>query len=172
MDDEGELIDQLDRWLDSNPDPPGSGDDSDEDDSENDPEWDFEEGETRVKDATYVFCPAPHRKQILHLFTKHFCQHPSFPERNEGSCSTAENRERAVMEMYQFCRQRGLREVWGYLWNSWYSPRRWKLWACSIHLSMANNDGNRKLLEATHLHHMLRPRLDLLVWILIVKVTP
>ena len=114
MDDEGELIDQLDRWLDSDPDP-GSGDDSDEDDSENDPEWDFEEGETRVKDATYVFCPAPHRKQILHLFTKHFCQHPSFPERNEGSCSIAENRERAVMEMYQFCRQRGLREVWGVL---------------------------------------------------------
>ena len=56
MDDEGELIDQLDsRWLDSDPDP-GSGDDS-KDDSENDPEWDFEEGETRVKDATYVFCP-------------------------------------------------------------------------------------------------------------------
>ena len=103
-DDEGELIDRLDKWLDSDLDSDLGG----ASDDENDPEWDFDEGETRVKDATYVFCPAPHRKQILHLFTKHFCQHPSFPERNEGSCSAAEIRERAVMEMYQFCWQRGL----------------------------------------------------------------
>ena len=176
MDDEGEMIDQFDKWLDSDPDP-GSGDE-DNSETENDLEWDFEEGETRVKDATYVFCPAPHRKQILHLFTKHFCQHPSFPERNEGSCSTAKIRERAVMEMYQFCWQRGLREVWGYLWNSWYSLRRWKLWARSTspyisrwRTTMAT-ENFWKQLKHNHLHHMLRPRLDLLVWILIVKVTP
>ena len=175
MDDEGELIDQLDKWLDSEPDS-GLGDDSEDD--ENDPEWDFEEGETRVKDATYVFCPAPHRKPILHLFTKHFCQHPSFPERNEGSRSAGEIRECAVMEMYQFCWQRGLREAWAYLWNSWYSPRRWKLWARSTspyisrwRTTMGTENFWRQL-KHNHLHHMLRPRLDLLVWILIVKITP
>ena len=182
-DDEGELIDHLDRWLDggSSSDADSArdlGDEDREDTDENDPEWNFEEGETRVKDATYVFCPAPHRKQVLHLFTKHFCQHPTFPERNEGPCSAAEIRERAVMEMYQFCWQRGLREVWGYLWNSWYSPSRWKLWARSTSPYVSRwrttmgTENFWKQLKHNHLHHMLRPRLDLLVWILIVKVTP
>jgi hypothetical protein len=70
----------------------------------------------------YVFCPAPPsdpsrngRKQILHLFTKHFCRHPIFPERN-GTHQTAEEiRINAVKKMYLFCWQRGLRETWGYL---------------------------------------------------------
>ena len=124
--DEGKLIDRLDKWPDSDLDSDLGG----ASDDENDLEQDFDEDETQVKDATYVFCPAPHQKQILHLFTKHFCQHPSFPECNEGSCSAAEICEHAVME------------------NFW------------------------KQLKHNHLHHMLRPRLDLLVWILIVKVTP
>ncbi|KAJ7583748.1 hypothetical protein C8J56DRAFT_1054275 [Mycena floridula] len=34
------------------------------------------------KDKSYVFCPAPHRKQLLRLFTKHFCQHTLFLERD------------------------------------------------------------------------------------------
>lgn len=106
MDEEGELISKLDQWLESDLDS-GMGDED-----VDDPEWDYEDGETRVKDTTYVFCPAPHRKPILHLFTKHFCQHPVFPECNEGSCSVTEIRKRAVLEMYQFCWQRGLQEVW------------------------------------------------------------
>ena len=99
---EGKLIDQLNQWLDSNLGSDlGDGAESDE----NDLEWYFKEGETWVKGATYVFCLAPHQKQILHLFTKHFCQHLIFPEQNEGSCSAAEIHECAVMEMYQFCWQ-------------------------------------------------------------------
>ncbi|KZT30250.1 hypothetical protein NEOLEDRAFT_1153530 [Neolentinus lepideus HHB14362 ss-1] len=42
--------------------------------------WDYEEGEKRVQDPNYVFCPAIHRNPLLHLFTQHFCQHPAFPE--------------------------------------------------------------------------------------------
>ena len=175
MDDEGELMDQLDQWLAHDEDPELDSDEDNSDENDRDLEWD---GETRVNDVNYVFCPAPHRKQVLRLFTKHFCQHPSFPERNEGSCSAAEIRERAVMEMYQFCWQRGLREVWGYLWNSWYSPSRWKLWARSTSSYISRwrttmgTENFWKQLKHNHLHHMLRPRLDLLVWILIVKVTP
>ena len=173
-DEGGELIDKLDEWLGSDS---GAGSELDEAD-EDDPEWDFEEGETRVKDLTYVFFPAPHRKPILRLFTKHFCQHPAFSERNEGPCSAMEIRKHAVLEMYQFCRQRGLREVWGYLWTSWYLPRKWKLWARSTSPYISRwrttmgTENFWKQLKHNHLHHMLRPRLDLLVWILITKVTP
>jgi hypothetical protein len=172
MGEEGELIGKLDQWLESDLDS-GMGDED-----VDGPEWDYEDGETRVKDTTYVFCPAPHRKPILYLFTKHFCQHPVIPERNEGSCSATEIRKHAVLEMYQFCWQRGLREVWGYLWTSWYAPSRWKLWArsTSSYLSRWQTTmGTKnfwKQLKHNHLHHMLRPHLDLLVWILIVKVTP
>jgi hypothetical protein len=173
-DEGGELIDKLNEWLGSDSDAGSELGKADEDD----PEWDFEEGETQVKDLTYVFCPAPHRKPILHLFTKHFCQHLAFSEWNEGPCSAMEIRKRAVIEMYQFCRQRGLREAWGYLWTSWYVPPKWKLWACSTSPYVSQwrttmgTENFWKQLKHNHLHHMLRPRLDLLVWILITKVTP
>ena len=73
VDDEGKLIDQLDQWLASDSDcdlDSGLGDEGGSD--ENDPEWNFEEGKTWVKDTNYIFCPAPHQKQVLCLFTNHF----------------------------------------------------------------------------------------------------
>jgi hypothetical protein len=166
---DGELIDQVERFLDS--------DDGDVIDAEDGPDWEFEEGETCSSDPTYVFCPAPHRKTILHLFTKHFCQHPLFPER-DGAQSAAEIHTNAVMEMYLFCRQRGLREVWGYLWSSWYAPKMWKLWSrssspfVSCLRTTMNVENFWWQLKHNYLHHMLRPRLDLLVSILINNVTP
>ncbi|KII86095.1 hypothetical protein PLICRDRAFT_115218, partial [Plicaturopsis crispa FD-325 SS-3] len=68
----GELLDQVDRFL----------DDEDAVDEEDGPDWLFEDGEHKVDDPEYVFCPAPHRKHLLHIFTKHFCQHPLFPEQD------------------------------------------------------------------------------------------
>ncbi|KAJ7790885.1 hypothetical protein B0H14DRAFT_3568406 [Mycena olivaceomarginata] len=67
--------------------------------------------------------------------------------------------------MYIFCRQRGLREVWGYLWTSWYSPKMWKLW------TTMNVENFWKQLKHGFLHNLLRPRLDQLIWILVTKVT-
>ena len=40
-------------------------------------------------------------------------------------------RTNAVYEMYTFCVRRCLRDVWGYMWACWYSPKMWKLWARS-----------------------------------------
>lgn len=71
-------------------------------------DWEFESYETRSNDATYVFCPAQHRRQIAEQI-----------------------RTDSVFELYNFCRQRGLAESWAYMWNSWYHPKRWKLWARS-----------------------------------------
>ena len=53
-----------------------------EQDAEDGPDWMFDSDEVTSKDPSYVFCPAPHRKQLLHLFTKHYCQHPLFAEQD------------------------------------------------------------------------------------------
>ncbi|KAF5345200.1 hypothetical protein D9758_009722 [Tetrapyrgos nigripes] len=154
------------------------GDDTDD---EFGPNWMFnDDSEKLSKDPGYVFCPSPHCKQLLHLFTHHFCQHPFFPKRLESTSWTQEQiRQNAVMEMYQFCYQRGLQEVWGYMWTSWYSPKMWDLWAWStlpdllscLHTTM-NIKNFWKQLKHDNLHHILHPCLDQLVWILIHEVTP
>lgn len=38
---------------------------------------------------------------------------------------------RAVKEMYKFCFQNDLSQAWAYLWNWWYNPKQWPLWARS-----------------------------------------
>lgn len=172
---------------------------ADEPDAEDGPDWLFEDGEARSLDPEYVFCPAPHRKQILVLFTKHFCQHPLFPEQDTppssqatavasqppsthpetGSHTPESIRRNAVFEMYMFCRTRGLAEVWGYLWTSWYSPNKWSLWARSTSPTRISRlrttmtvEKFWQQLKGDHLHHLLRPRLDQLTYILIHRVTP
>jgi hypothetical protein len=162
----GDLVNEVDRFLEK----------GDEEDQEDAPEWFFEEGEVRSPDPNYEFFPAPHRRQILHLFTKHFCQHPLLPE-HDGVTSAEGIRQDGVMEMYRFFHQRGLREVWGYLWSSWYSPKMWKLWACStsclisrLHTQMGVENFWHQL-KHDFLHHFLHPHLDLLVWVLIYNVT-
>jgi hypothetical protein len=121
-DEEGDLLEEAERFLEK--------DSANEQDAEDGPDWLFDEGETKSSDPLYVFCPAPHRKPLLRLYTKHFCQHPLFPPQ-DGPKSTDDIRREAVYKMYMFCRHRGLREVWGYFWISWYAPKRWKLWARS-----------------------------------------
>jgi hypothetical protein len=164
---EGGLLQQLEDFLEK----------ENDEDAEDGPDWMFEEGKKSSKDATYTFCPAPHRKPLLRLFTKHFCQHPSFPTQDGSLTAEAIHRE-AVYEMYQFCRTRGLREAWGYFWTSWYAPQRWKLWARSTSPFVSrlrttmNVENFWKQLKHGFLHNHFRPRLDLLVWVLITKVTP
>ena len=72
--DESHLIKQVNKLMNEN-----------EQDSEDGPDYMFDTDETVSPDPNYVFCPATHRKQILHLFTKHFCQHPIFIECHEES---------------------------------------------------------------------------------------
>ncbi|KAJ7217809.1 hypothetical protein GGX14DRAFT_343017, partial [Mycena pura] len=79
----------------------------------------------------YVFCPKAHRKGLLHLAAKHFVQHPFFPDCNGKHHSGPKLRHQAVAEMYQYCKARNLREMWGYMWANWYSPWRWVLWVWS-----------------------------------------
>ncbi|KAL0569697.1 hypothetical protein V5O48_012270 [Marasmius crinis-equi] len=147
-------------------------------DQEDGPDWMFESGETTVRDPNYTFCPAPHRKQLLHLFTRHFCQHPFFPNRQGEKRTAATIKRDAAWEMYSFCKKRGLREVWAYMYNSWYCSTMWPLWArsSSPYLSRLRTTMNVenfwKQLKHDQLHRLLHPRLDHLVHILIYDVGP
>ncbi|KAJ7938749.1 hypothetical protein B0H13DRAFT_2301394 [Mycena leptocephala] len=163
--------------------------DDDEEDLEEDPDavdrWDgpqswFEDGETIfAADKSYVFCPAAHRKQILRIFIRHFCEHPSLPDRTGSTRTSAQIRYDSVHEMYNFCHQRGLREVWGYMWSAWYCPAKYRLWARSSEpnfigrwrTTMAVENFWRNLKHDT-LHRLLHPRLDQLIYLIITDVVP
>jgi hypothetical protein len=76
-----------------------------------------------------TFCQNIYHDSIISMMEQHLCAHPLIP--GYSAPSKAGIREWAVKEMYQFCIQNGLRECWAYLWENWYHPLRWKLWACS-----------------------------------------
>lgn len=147
----------------------------DEDDA---PEWLLEAGETKSKDPSYQFCPAPHRGAVLRLFIQHFFLHPVFPTRLGVSVSASEIRKAAVKEMYMHCKRNGLTEVWGYVWTQWYSPTRWTLWARSTSkylsrlrttMTVENHWGQMK---HDYLHFLHRPRLDQVIYLISTALIP
>ncbi|KAK7013399.1 hypothetical protein R3P38DRAFT_3322497 [Favolaschia claudopus] len=81
--------------------------------------------------------------------------------------------------MYLFCFQRGLREVWGYLWSAWYCPPKWKLWARSTsedfigrwRTTMTVENLWRNLKHRT-LHDFVHPRLDQVFYLIITDLIP
>lgn len=168
-DDTGDVSKQLEGWIRRHQ------NDTDQEDA---PDWQFEEQETHSSDSEYIFCPAPHRHQLLVMFSKHFCMHPAFPEEEFGFMTAADIRKESVWDMYNFCYKRGLREVWGYMWTQWYSPKKWKLWARSTseHVSRLRTtmsvENHWRQLKHDYLHHLLRPRLDQLIYIIVTKVLP
>lgn len=148
--------------------------DEEREDCEN---WEVEENEKRSPNRDYVFCPAPHRAQPLRLVTEHFCLHSSLPER-DGTHSPTEIRHMCVKEMYFFCYTRGLTELWAYMWNCWYAPAKWILWARSTSPLISRLrttmtvENFWKQLKHTDLHLLIRPRLNQLVYIISTKVLP
>jgi hypothetical protein len=81
--------------------------------------------------AKRTFCAVEFRQPIIDIMERHYNAHPLIPG---YSAPTPEGiREWAVKQMYQFCESNDLREVWAYLWENWYRPRRWELWARSAY---------------------------------------
>ncbi|KAI0054906.1 hypothetical protein BV25DRAFT_1816378 [Artomyces pyxidatus] len=80
--------------------------------------------------------------------------------------------------MYLFCQRGNLRDVWAYLWNQWYSPKMWPLWARSASPLISrlrttmNVENFWRQLKHDFLHHLLRPRADQLTYILRYQVLP
>ena len=133
----------------------------------------------RAKQADYKFCPTAHRLPIMHLFAKHALQHSLLPERHGQARSSAEIQRDAVMEMYFHCKANNLSEVWAYLWNSWYRPSRWQLWARSAYAASIPTKRTTMMVEALwrNLKHLVlhlynRPPLDLAVYAIVTKSLP
>ncbi|KAJ7789988.1 hypothetical protein B0H14DRAFT_2941837 [Mycena olivaceomarginata] len=128
--------------------------DDDEEDLDEDPDASRQPGETAfATTATYAFCPAPHRKQLLRIFIRHFCEHPLLPDR-AGNTRTSDKISDTTL----------LHEVWAYMWTAWYSElyRHWRT-------TMSVENFWRNLKHKT-LHHFVHPRLDQLIYLLAVDV--
>ena len=138
-----------------------------------------EGGRQKRRNLAYEFCPLPHRPSILHLLMKHFCQHPLLPERH-GQHRTAELiHSDSVHEAYLYCKNNQLREVWAYLWTSWYTPGKWKLWARSAHPYAIPRKRTTMVVEAMWrnfkrlvLHLYNRPRVDFATYALVTQALP
>ena len=131
------------------------------------------------KILAYEFCPLPHRPPILHLLTKHFCLHPLLPERHGKPRTSHLIHCDSVNEIYLYCKNNHLREVWAYLWTNWYTPDKWKLWARSAHPHAIPRKRTTMVVEAMwrnlkrfvlHLHN--RPRVDFATFALVTKALP
>lgn len=142
------------------------------------PSEDSEQG-TRVKDPNYVFCPLPHRLPILRLFAKHASQHTLLPERHGQPRSAEEIYRDAVEEMYRHCKANNLCEVWAYVWNSWYSPSKWKLWARGAYSSSIPCKRTTMMVESLwrNLKRLVlimhnRPRIDFTIHSIVTQTIP
>ena len=97
---------------------------------EDDDEDEEEEGvEAECPNDDRTFCPEQLRKPLLAMIKKHANAHPLIPGDYDATPEAIYHW--AVKKMYNFCVENQLPELWAYLWENWYSPGRWELWARS-----------------------------------------
>jgi hypothetical protein len=123
------------------------------------------------------FCPKAHRADVVELYRKHLHYHPEIPFDSDGTYLTAKQiHEQATHEMYTYCFTKDLSQVWAYMWNRWYCPTQWMLWATSaceeiprIKTTMIVESLWRQF-KHRELAHFNRPRLDLVAYLLITRI--
>ena len=77
----------------------------------------------------HTFCPIEHCTTVVKIMECHLCAHPLILG---YSVPTPEGiKTWAVKQMYEFCVQHELPNLWAYLWENWYRHGRWELWAQS-----------------------------------------
>lgn len=126
------------------------------------------------------FCPKPFRAHILAMFRQHTNMHMAIPcNADELHYLTAEQiRESCVKDMYFYCFDNKLPQVWSYLWNNWYCPTKWVLWArsesdlISVLRTTMIVEGFWNGLKHTTLSAFRDPRLDLVTHLVITLVIP
>ncbi|KAJ7773722.1 hypothetical protein DFH07DRAFT_723169, partial [Mycena maculata] len=113
-------------------------------------------------------------------FRIHFHQHPEIPMEDENGTflSAEEIHYGAVQDMYQYCFENDLAQVWAYMWNRWYTPKQWCLWAraaCDAIPRLKTTmivESLWKHLKHRDLAQFNRPRLDLVTHLIITNVFP
>ncbi|KAJ6617365.1 hypothetical protein B0H10DRAFT_1760364, partial [Mycena sp. CBHHK59/15] len=135
-----------------------------------------EEEEEEEEQTRSTFCPIHYHDPIVSMMEKHFCVHPLLP--GYAHPSPKGIKCWAVLQMYKFCVEHGLLEVWAYLWENWYRRSRWELWARCTHpeipvlKTMMILESHWCRIKHDFLHHFHMPQCDLLVWILVAKLAP
>jgi hypothetical protein len=86
-----------------------------------------------VKDKIPEFCPKDHWTAIVEKFRVHLHQHPEIPFNDEDKTHFSAHKihQGAAKDMYDYCYQQDFTQVCAYLWNCWYTPNQWELWARS-----------------------------------------
>jgi hypothetical protein len=116
---------------------------------------------------------------VLEIFSRHYNSHPFIPDQN-GTFRSAEDIHRlCASEMYYWCKTRNFFRLWAYLWVNWYHPNQWKLWARSVNekeipvlkTTMIVESHWRKI-KHDYLHRFNRPRIDLVIWVLLSRLIP
>lgn len=132
--------------------------------------------EVSSKHRNFTFCPMEHREAITEMIVNNFHQHSTIPSSDGILYSDLEIRTAAVKKMYEFCVTYDLRWVWCYLWENWYMEKMWKLWArCCCHevpvlKTTMILESHWRVVKHDYLERFNKPRMDLLVWILIERL--
>ncbi|KAJ7593159.1 hypothetical protein C8J56DRAFT_755743, partial [Mycena floridula] len=137
----------------------------------NDNESDVDSGEEKK-----TFCSPQYRDDIVRIIERAYCAHLLIP--GYAAPNPAAIHEWATRKIYDFCITNELPEVWAYLWENWFHPGRWELWARSacteipIVKTTMILESHWHRIKHDFLHHFANPRVDLLVWVLVTKVAP
>ncbi|KAF9023082.1 hypothetical protein BDZ89DRAFT_898233, partial [Hymenopellis radicata] len=113
-------------------------------------------------------------------FRVHLHQHPSIPINDTAGTmlSSDEIHRRAVQDIYNFCFERDLSQVWAYLWNRWYTPKQWILWAraaCDAIPRLKTTmivESLWRQIKRRDLPQFNRPRLDLVTHVMLKFLLP
>ena len=116
----------------------------------------------------------------MEKFRIHLHQHPKIPfADDEGTHLTAEEiHEGAVSDLYTHCFRNDLSQVWAYMWNCWYSPQQWPLWARSAYPAIPRlkatmiTESTWQVIKHQDLALFNRPRLDLVMHVMIKRLLP
>ncbi|KAF9506461.1 hypothetical protein BS47DRAFT_1374127 [Hydnum rufescens UP504] len=116
----------------------------------------------------------------MEKFCQHSCQHPLIPlnDANNTFLTAAEIHKGAILDMYTYRNENDLSQVWAYLWNSWYYPNKWVLWACSasecilvLRTTMVV-EGFWNHLKHTTLMSFNQPHINFIVHLILMQIIP
>ncbi|KAK7206714.1 hypothetical protein BZA70DRAFT_112439 [Myxozyma melibiosi] len=132
------------------------------------------EAEIAGKDDCLETVAKKEKSAIVSMFTRHYYLHPLIPDSN-GAFSTADEIHRqCATEMYDWCRERNAFRLWGYLYNNWYKPEEWRIWARSgnpdaipmLQTTTLTDSAGWRRYKTDYLPCYHTPRLDMLTYIL------
>lgn len=112
------------------------------------------------------------------MIERHYCAHPLIP-RGITHSNASDIWQESAKELYEYCYERDLIDLWVYFVDHWYRSDRWYLWARSSFQSLLPMgkttmmiEAHWKVLKRNHLYYYHRARLDTLVWVISTKHFP